>query len=325
LLVVLAYVDDLYGPVRALTRLSGTFAKAGASLARLREVHDSEERVGEDPAPAPLPALQVGVRVERVSFRHTAARPVLHELDLWFPAGQVTAVVGPNGAGKSTLLHLLLRLDDPDAGRITLDGVDVRQVKLAVLRRGIAFVPQDPWLFDGTVAENIAVTASAATTRADVRDAATAAGLDALLGRLPHGLDTPLGESGTRLSGGERRRVALARAVLSTAPLLLLDEPTAALDAQARAAVLRSLAAATTGRTTVVVTHDDAVIRLADRVVELHPVGPDTTPRREVDHAVHREPAGGGTAVTPWRSPTPAPPPHADPLAEPFPQPRLTT
>jgi ABC-type multidrug transport system fused ATPase/permease subunit len=268
LLVVLAYLRSLYTPVRSLARFSGVLAKSGASAVRLREVIDSTDAVPEAPHPVPAPCLVDGVRFHHVGFRYDDGTPVLEDFDLCVAAGETVALVGPSGIGKSTVLHLLLRLYDVDEGQVTLDGLDIRSLRLASLRRRIAFVPQDPWLLDATVAENIAF-GSPTATRAEVIDAARAALVDEFVDRLPQGYDTMLGEGGARLSGGQRRRVALARAAVSEAPMVLLDEPTASLDPRSAGAVVAAIRTATARRTVLLVTHDDDLAAIADRVVRI--------------------------------------------------------
>jgi ATP-binding cassette, subfamily B, bacterial len=270
LLVVVAYLRDLYSPVRALTRLSSTLAKAGASAARVAEVLDCDDTVAEQPSARPAPLLRREVRFHRVGFGYDRDRPVLHDFNLRIGAGETVALIGPSGAGKSTVLHLLLRLYDAEAGGVLIDGVDVRDCRLQSLRERIAFVPQDPWLLDGTLAENIAF-GSATATRADVLAASRAALVDEFAQQLLLGYDTPLGEGGVRLSGGQRRRVALARAAVSNAPLVLLDEPTASLDPASAAAIMQAIRSATAERTVLLVTHDQDLAAVADRVVTLEP------------------------------------------------------
>jgi ATP-binding cassette subfamily B protein len=268
LLVVVAYLGDLYSPVRALTRLSSTLAKAGASAGRVAEVLDSDDTIAERPGAIAAPMLRDEVRFRGVGFGYDRDRPVLHDFDLRIGAGETVALIGPSGAGKSTTLHLLLRLYDVEAGSVLIDGVDVRDCKLQSLRERIAFVPQDPWLLDGSLAENIAFGASDAT-RADVIAASRAALVDEFALKLPNGYDTSLGENGVRLSGGQRRRVALARAAISSAPLVLLDEPTASLDPAAAASIMRAIRSATAERTVLLVTHDQDTAAIADRVIHL--------------------------------------------------------
>ena len=272
LLVVVAYLRDLYSPVRALTRLSSTLAKANASATRVAEVLDSEDAVPDRPGAGPAPLLRHEVRFDRVGFGYAPDLPVLHDFSLRIGAGETVALIGASGAGKSTLLHLLLRLYDVDAGAVLIDGVDVRDCRQHSLRERIAFVPQDPWLIDGTLAENIAF-GSATATRAEVLAAGRAALVDEFAHRMPAGYDTPLGEGGVRLSGGQRRRVALARAAVSNAPLVLLDEPTASLDPESAASIMQAIQSATARRTVLLVTHDRDLAAIADRVVTLQPQG----------------------------------------------------
>jgi ABC-type multidrug transport system fused ATPase/permease subunit len=268
LLVILAYLRDLYSPVRGLTRLSVVLAKAGASAVRVREMLDCDEAVEDRPDARPAPRLRSGIRFERVTFGYEPGRPVLDRFDLDITAGETVCLLGPSGIGKSTALHLLLRLYDVDAGRILIDGVDIRDCDQRSLRDRLAFVPQDPWLLDATIAQNIAF-GNQNATRAGVVAAARAALVDEFAGRLPFGYDTPLGESGVRLSGGQRRRVALARAAVSPAPMVLLDEPTASLDPVSAAAVIEAIRTTTAHRTVLMVTHDRDLAAIADRVVTL--------------------------------------------------------
>ena len=201
-------------------------------------------------------------------FAYAEGAPVLRHLDLEVAAGERVCVVGPTGAGKSTLLSLLLRFYDPDAGAIELDGVDLRRLELASLRNRFALVPQDPWMLDGTIAENVGVGRPGAG-RQELEAAIAMAGLQELIQRLPDGWDTEIGEGGVRLSGGQRRRVALARAILRDASVLLLDEPTSGLDAASEQAVLDALDRAAEGRTVLSVSHRLSLAARADRVVVL--------------------------------------------------------
>jgi ATP-binding cassette subfamily B protein len=284
LLVVLSYLRALQSPVRSLVRLSGMRAKATASALRLQDVMTCTESVPVPERPRPVPPVREGLRLESVHFSYTSDRPVLAGFDLTVAAGETVCLFGPSGAGKSTVLQLLLRLYDVDSGRVLLDGVDVRELSPQELRHQLAFVPQDPWLLDGTIAENIAF-GCATATRAQVLAAGRAAWVDEFALSLPEGYDTPLGESGVRLSGGQRRRVALARAVVSPARVVLLDEPTTSLDAEAARQVVGAIRSATRDRTVVLVTHDPVLAAIADRTVHVAPLGCDVTTDLPADAA----------------------------------------
>lgn len=268
LLVVLAYLQDLYSPVRGLAKLSGSLAKAGASAARVHEVFAATDAVTDLRHARTAPLLERGVHFENVCFAYQPGVPVLIDFTLDLPVGETVCLFGPSGAGKSTVLHLLLRLYDVDAGRVLIDGVDVRACDRHSLRSRMAFVPQEPWLLDATIAENIAF-GSRRATRADVLAAGRAALVDEFALDLPRGYDTPVGEGGVLLSGGQRRRVALARAGVSPAPLVLLDEPTASLDPDSAATVVRAIRGSTASRTVLLITHDRDLASIADRTVEL--------------------------------------------------------
>lgn len=281
LLVVLNYLAALYAPVRALTRLAASQAKAGASARRIAEVFDTN--VPDEHGLPAAPVLDGPISIQGVSFGYDPKRPVLQNLSLDIAAGETVCLFGPSGAGKSTVLQLLLRLHEPQQGTIRVGGVDLRSYRAASVREQIAYVPQDPWLFDATLAQNVAF-GSRTATRARLLLACHEAGVDEFVQRLPYGYDTPIGEGGSRLSGGQRRRVALARAAVSDAALVLLDEPTASLDAVAAGRVIAAVQQTSRRRTTVIVTHDPELAAIADRVIPIEPLpDPRTTPTDPVD------------------------------------------
>jgi ABC-type multidrug transport system fused ATPase/permease subunit len=268
LLVVLAYLSSMYRPVRSLTRLSAVLAKGAASRERLSELLDSTEYVREAPDAVPAPEHPETVTVTDLRFGYddTREHQVLRGVDLTIRRGELVCLVGQTGVGKSTLLSLLLRLYDPHGGSIRLDGADIRTFTTASLRERIALVPQDPWILDGTIADNIAFGRPGAG-RDEIVDVARTALVHPFVEALPAGYDTVVGEGGVMLSGGQRRRIALARALLRGSDVLLLDEPTSGLDARSEHAVMAAIERAAEGRMALVVSHRLQVATLADRVL----------------------------------------------------------
>ncbi len=287
LLVVIAYLKELYAPVRSLTRLSAVLAKARASIERIAEVFDADEIVTDDPAAPSVPPGPLGIGFSGVSFGYDPSRLVVQDLDLDVRPGETVCLLGPSGIGKSTLLLLMLRLYDVDGGAITLDGRDIKTFRLQSLRRSIAYVPQDPWLLDATLAQNVAI-GNRSASRADVIAACEAAQVGEFVDRLPLGYDTDLGEGAGRLSGGQRRRVALARAAVSQAGILMLDEPTASLDDAAAEKVIHAIAEIAALRTTLIVTHDPRLAALADRTVTVASSGTSLVAGRTYELAERR-------------------------------------
>jgi ATP-binding cassette, subfamily B, bacterial len=267
LLVFVTYLGALQSPLRSLSRLSSTFGRASASRERLAEILDHGEVAGparrRDASDGP-PA----VCIRDLGFHYEGGLPVLSGAELDVLPGETVCIVGPSGAGKSTLLGLLVRLYQPSSGSIFLDGIELTDLDEGDLRSTVTLVPQDPWLLDGSIADNIAFADPGAAPDA-VRRAGAFALVDEFADRMPLGWDTPVGEGGAFLSGGQRRRLAIARAILADAPLLLLDEPTVGLDHEGAAMVAASIRRAAQGRTTIVVTHDERLARDADRVVRL--------------------------------------------------------
>jgi len=254
--------------VRKLFYTWGRTQDIAIGLDRVFELLDLEPDVKEAPDAEPLAAVREGVAFRDVHFRYRPDRPVLEGVDLEARVGTVTAVVGPTGSGKSTLMALLLRLFDPDAGHVEIDGRDLRRFTLASLRSRVAIALQENLLFGTTVRENIRYAVPQAPDDA-VQEAARIACADEFVARLPDGYDTLLGERGTKLSTGQRQRLSIARAVLKDTPILVLDEPTAALDAGTESRVLRNLAEWARGRVVFVITHRLSTIRQADQIVFL--------------------------------------------------------
>jgi ATP-binding cassette subfamily B protein len=267
--LLVAYVAMLYKPLYSMAKtsaqLQGAAARAWRVCTLLDAVPDVRDRPGAiDPATRPVGAI----RLEDVSFSYRPGNLVLRGITAELSAGTTVALVGPSGAGKTTLASLLMRFYDPDAGRITLDGRDLRELALAHLRRNVALVLQEPILFAASVRENIAYGRPGASDDA-VRAAAAAAGAATFIDALPDGYDTLIGERGVSLSGGQRQRLSIARAFLQDAPILVMDEPTSALDAETEAALLHTLEQLKRGRTTIIIAHRLSTIRGADKIIVL--------------------------------------------------------
>jgi ABC-type multidrug transport system fused ATPase/permease subunit len=255
--------------LRRLFRTWGRAQDISIGLTRVFEILDLTPEVVDAPDAIAVDGVKQGLVYRDVAFQYQDDRPALESIDLEVPVGGITAVVGPTGAGKSTLLALALRLFDPDRGTVELDGVDLRRVRINDLRRAVAIALQENLLFGTTIRENIRYAVPDAPDDA-VRAAARIACADEFIERLPLGYDTPLGERGSKLSTGQRQRLSLARAVLKDAPILLLDEPTASLDAETEARVLGNLAAWGRDRAILLVTHRLSTVRHAQRIAVLH-------------------------------------------------------
>jgi len=266
------YIMLVASSVAVLAEVWGDLLRASGATERLMELLAARPAIADPPAPRALPATRGGAHVtfERVTFTYPSRRgqPVLRDLSLDVAPGQTVALVGPSGAGKTTIFQLLQRFYEVDAGAIRLDGVDLRELRLADLRARIAVVPQDPVIFSGSVLDNIRYGRANASDEQALA-AARAAFVDEFAARLPDGYATFVGERGLRLSGGQRQRIAIARAMLKDAPLLLLDEATSSLDAESERAVQAALAAAMRDRTTIAIAHRLATVQRADRIFVL--------------------------------------------------------
>jgi len=268
ILVFLAYLGSLYAPLHDVSHSSTTVTEALGSAIRVVEVLDAPADVADRRGAVGLSGVRGDVALEGVWFGYEPGRPVLRGVDLVARRGEVVAVVGPTGAGKSTLVSLVPRFFDPDRGRVTLDGHDLRDLRLATVRGSVSLVLQESFLFPFSVAENIAYGRPGAS-REEIEAAARDANAHEFISRLPEGYETVLGERGASLSGGERQRVAIARALLKDAPVLILDEPTSALDAETEGLLLGALERLMEGRTTVIIAHRLSTIRHADQIVVL--------------------------------------------------------
>jgi ABC-type multidrug transport system fused ATPase/permease subunit len=262
------YVTMLVMPLRQLGMWIGQAQRATASGERIFQVIDEPEDVSDAPDARELPEGDGLVRYEGVSFEYAHGRPVLHEIDLEIAPGRTIALVGHTGSGKTTLASLLPRFYDVSAGRVTLDGADVRAVKLNSLRRAIGVIPQDPFLFSTTVRENIAFGTPHATDE-EIARAARLAQAQEFVEALPDGYDTVIGERGITLSGGQRQRIAIARALVMDPRILILDDATASVDATTEARIRTGLTEAMRGRTTIIIAHRLSTIALADEIVVL--------------------------------------------------------
>ena len=261
----LLYLRSLFDPVQQLSELYDSFQSATAGAERVGAVLAERPSVREADDPVPLPDPRGEIRLEDVCFAYDRGPRVLHDVDLRIDAGTTLALIGPTGAGKSTVAKLIARFYDPGAGRVTLDGVDLRQVRLADLRRAMGYVPQEGFLFSGSVLDNIRFGRPDAT-RAEVEAAARAVGADQVIAGLPDGYDTQVGERGALLAAGERQLVAFARAWIADPALLILDEATSNLDAASETRITDALQRLRSGRTTIVIAHRLSTIAQADLI-----------------------------------------------------------
>ncbi|UQN09611.1 ABC transporter ATP-binding protein [Deinococcus sp. QL22] len=269
LLAYRGYGRYFYGPIDDLVNINDLLQRAEASGRRIFEVLDAPASVSERPGAQPLPLPARGeVVFENVTFGYDPLKPVLRGLNLHIGAGERVALLGTSGAGKSTLLGLLTRTYDPNAGRVTLDGHDVKGLTLPSLRRAASTMQQDTFLFHDSVLENVRYARPDATPQ-EVQDALAVAGAAEFVAALPQGLDTVVGERGVKLSGGQRQRLAIARVLLAQPAVLLLDEPTSAVDTASEAVIVEALERLMRGRTALIVTHRLSLARSVDRVIVL--------------------------------------------------------
>jgi ATP-binding cassette, subfamily B, bacterial len=281
LLAFTLYLSNFFDPVQQLSQLYNTFLSAIAALDKIIEVLDEEPEVVDRPGAAELDRIEGDVRFDHVRFGYGTGTEVLHGIDLDVPAGTTVALVGHTGAGKSTIAKLLARFYDPRSGRITIDGTDLRDVTQRSLRRQLGVVPQEGFLFAGSVRDNIAFGRPEATDE-EVAAAASAVGAHDFVRRLPDGYDTDLGERGVRLSLGQRQLVAFARALLADPRILILDEATSSVDIGTERRIETALRTLLAGRTAFIIAHRLSTIRDADLIVVLEH-------GRVVEHGSHAQ------------------------------------
>ena len=268
LTVYLAYLKMFFKPVKDLASMTSTIAQTAVALERIQNILSADEVIQERPGAIDPGRVRGAIRFDRVTFGYDRDEQVLHEVSFDIEPGQVVGIVGSTGSGKSTLLSLLPRFYDPTLGRILIDGVDIADHKVAALRAQIGFVLQDSVLFPGTIRENIAYGRPDAAEQ-DIIAAARIANADEFIARMPRGYDSLVGEHGNTLSGGQRQRIAIARTVLRNSPILVLDEPTAALDPHSELLVIEALQRLMKGRTVIMIAHRLNTLIGADKIIVL--------------------------------------------------------
>ncbi len=268
LTVFLSYLTKFFKPVQDLATMTNSIAQTAVGVERVQAILDADTIIPERPG-AQVPQVLTGdIVFDRVAFAYEAGSPVLREVSFHIKPGQMVGVVGPTGGGKSTIVSLIPRFYDPTAGKIQIDGVDIRDYKIQALRNHIGYVLQETVLFQGTIRENIAYGRAGATDE-EIVNAAKLADVDEFVARLPHGYDSMVGERGDTLSGGQRQRIGIARAIIRNNPILILDEPTAALDTESESLVVRALEQLTRGRTVITIAHRLSTIRNSDKIIVL--------------------------------------------------------
>jgi subfamily B ATP-binding cassette protein MsbA len=268
LTVFLAYLSKFFKPVQDLAKMSNTLAQTAVALERVQAILDTQAIVPERADASQPKTVKGAITFEHVAFGYDPAVPVLRDVHFNIAAGQLIGVVGATGGGKSTVVGLIPRFYDPGAGRVLIDGVDLRDLKLQGLRSNIGFVLQDTVLFRGTVRDNIAYGRPGATDE-EIIEAAKLANAHEFIAKMPKGYDSMVGERGLTLSGGQRQRIGIARAIIRNAPILILDEPTAALDAESEKLVIDALERLMKGRTVITIAHRLSTIRDAHKIIVL--------------------------------------------------------
>ncbi|MGB8322307.1 MAG: ABC transporter ATP-binding protein [Candidatus Acidiferrum sp.] len=266
LTVFLAYLAQFFKPVKDLATMTNSIAQTAVGVERVRAILEAGDVIPERPDAREAQALKGEIEFERVSFGYGQDTNVLKEVSFQIMAGQMIGVVGPTGSGKSTIVSLIPRFYDPVSGKVTIDGIDLPDFQICGLRRQIAYVLQETVLFHGTVADNIAYGKGSAT-HDEIVAAAKLANADEFIAKMPQGYDTMVGDRGDTLSGGQRQRIGIARAIIRNSPILILDEPTAALDSESEKLVMNALEKLMKGRTVIVIAHRLSTIRDSDKIL----------------------------------------------------------
>jgi subfamily B ATP-binding cassette protein MsbA len=268
LTVFLSYLNKFFKPVQDLATMTNAIAQSAVAVERIRGILDADTIIPERPDAREPQALTGEIEFDHVAFAYDADAPVLTDVSFHIKAGQMVGVVGPTGCGKSTVVSLIPRFYDSTAGIIKIDGADIREYKFHALRDQIGYVLQETVLFEGSVRDNIAYGAKGVTEE-KILEAAKLANADEFIARMPHKYDTMVGERGETLSGGQRQRIGIARAVIRNNPILILDEPTAALDTESESLVMEALERLMKGRTVITIAHRLSTIRDADKIIVL--------------------------------------------------------
>lgn len=268
LTVFLSYLNKFFKPVQDLATMTNTIAQAAVGVDRIRAILDADTVIPQRPEARDPRALKGEIEFQNVAFSYNDEAKVLTDVSFKIKAGQMVGIVGPTGCGKSTIVSLIPRFYDPTSGSVKIDGVDLRDYKFLALRDQIGYVLQETILFEGSVRDNIAY-GQKDVTDAQIVEAAKLANADEFIQRMPHGYDTMVGERGDTLSGGQRQRIGIARAIVRNNPILILDEPTAALDTESEQLVMEALERLMKGRTVITIAHRLSTIRDADKIVVL--------------------------------------------------------